>query len=168
MARAFVAVGSNLQPEENVRAGLRRLGEVAQVRGVSTFYRTPPWNRPEQGDFLNGVVELETGLPPEKLRMRLREVEAAQGRVRTADKYAARTLDLDLIVYAGAEDPDLPDAEIAKRPFLAVPLAELRPELRLPGAAGSVTEIAARLNRTGLTPLPEYTARLREDLIHEP
>jgi 2-amino-4-hydroxy-6-hydroxymethyldihydropteridine diphosphokinase len=167
MARAFVAVGSNIRPEENVRAALQRLAERGPLR-VSTFYRTPPWNRPEQDNFINGVVELDTALPPEALRMRLREIEAALGRVRTADRYAARTMDLDLIAYEGVESPGLPDPEIAARPFLAIPLGELWPELRLPGEARRLMEIAASLDRTGLTPLAEYTALLREEISHEP
>ena len=168
MARAFVAVGSNLRPEENVRAALARLAKLARVWRLSTFYRTPPWNRPEQGDFINGVVELETDLPSGELRARLREVEAALGRVRTADKYAARTLDLDLIAYEGAGDPALPDPEIAARPFLAVPLAELAPDLSLPGSNRSLGAVAAGLDASALRPLPGFTARLRKELLHEP
>ena len=79
-----------------------------------------------------------------------------------------KLIDLDLIAYEGAGDPALPDPEIAVRPFLAAPLAELWPALRLPGQPGSLGDIAASLDRTGLTPLGEYTARLREEVRHEP
>lgn len=169
MARAFVAVGSNVRAEANVRRGLARLRQVAPVVAISTFYRTPPWDRPEQEDFVNGVVVLETGLSPSDLRERLREIEAELGRVRTADKSAARTLDLDLIAYEGAgAEAGLPEPEIAVRPFLAVPLAELAPRMRLPGESPLVAEIAEALDRTRLSPLQSYTEELRKDLGHEP
>jgi 2-amino-4-hydroxy-6-hydroxymethyldihydropteridine diphosphokinase len=167
MSRAYLAVGSNLDPEDHVRRALRLLREAVSVTAISTFYRTPPRGRPEQPDFLNGVVEVETDLPPRELRAGLREIEARLGRVRTADKFAARTIDLDLIVYANVKDElDLPDPEIAERNFLAVPLAELAPELRLPGRGETLAELAAALPRAGLTPQPAYTRELREELAH--
>jgi 2-amino-4-hydroxy-6-hydroxymethyldihydropteridine diphosphokinase len=168
MPRAYLAVGSNLDPEDHVRRALRLLRERLRITAISSFFRTPPLGRPEQPDFLNGVVEVETDLPPRELRAVLREIEAGLGRVRTADKFAARTIDLDLIVYAKVKekDPRLPDPEIAERDFLAVPLAELAPELRLPGRGETLAELAAALPREGLTALPAYTRELREELTH--
>ena len=168
MARAFVAVGSNIEPEENVKKGLIKLAAQVHVRGLSTFYRTPPLGRPEQGPFVNGVVEIETDLSPRELKTVLREIETECGRVRTHDKYAARTLDLDVIVYdnlvTSEQGLTLPDPEIPVRPFLAVPLAELAPELLLTGDGRKVSELARAHARHNMEPLSAYTKHLRESL----
>jgi dihydroneopterin aldolase/2-amino-4-hydroxy-6-hydroxymethyldihydropteridine diphosphokinase len=166
MARVFVAVGSNIEPEENVRDGLTKLAAEMEVRGISTFYRTRPIGRPEQDAFLNGVVEVETQLSPRDLKAALREIETACGRVRTGDKYAARTLDLDVIVYGdlviSEEGLVLPDPEISARPFLAVPLAELAPGMVLAGDGRRVSDLASLHANHDMEPLAAYTEQLRE------
>lgn len=169
MARAFIAVGSNVEPEQNVRDGLRTLSQRLRIRGVSTFYRSLPLGRPEQPPFINGVVEVHTDVPPQQLKYDvLRAVELAMGRVRTADKCAARTLDLDLILYdevvIRSADLILPDPEIVSRPFLAVPLAELAPDAVLPGDGRSLRSIANRFAKHHMERLDAYTKQLRREL----
>lgn len=170
MARAFVAVGSNIEPEANLRRALRLLGQRHRPVAVSTVYRTPPLGRPEQPDYLNCVVEVETEAEPEELKQELRRIEQELGRVRGADRYAARTIDLDLIAYEGMQvrTPDLvlPDPEIGGRPFVALPLAELAPDLALPGIGGDAAAVAARFTGDDMAPLTEYTESLRGELRH--
>lgn len=172
MARVFVGVGSNLRPEENVREALRLLAREVRLAAVSTVYRTPALDRPHQPLFYNCAVEIETEMPPEELkRSVLRRIEQELGRVRGEDKYAPRTVDLDLLVYgdlvASSDDVVIPDPEIARRPFVAIPLAELAPDLELPGAGRRLREIAAELASCGLEPLADYTAALRREIEHE-
>ncbi len=148
MARAFIGVGSNIDAEENVRAAVRRLCGLMRFTGVSLFYRTAPWERAEQPPFINGVVAVETELPPAELKFAvLRRIEDELGRRRGEDKYAARSIDLDLLVYDAmeldSEELVLPAPEITRRPFLALPLAQLAPELVLPGTTRRMWEIAA-------------------------
>ncbi len=169
MARAFVAVGSNIEPEKNVRAAILRLAGQARVIGISTVYRTGALGRPEQPCYFNCVVELETDMSPEQIRREiLRPVESSLGRVRTWDKYAARTIDLDLIMYDDmvleTADMQLPDPDILVRPFLAIPLCELAPGLVLPGSNLHLNEIAAALSRDGMTPVEGYAVRLRNEV----
>ncbi|HEY3398003.1 MAG TPA: 2-amino-4-hydroxy-6-hydroxymethyldihydropteridine diphosphokinase [Armatimonadota bacterium] len=171
MARVFVAVGSNLEPERHVPEGLRRLSARVPLVAISTFYRTEPEGRPEQPAFYNGVVEVATDLSPRELKFDvLREIERQTGRVRAADRYAARTLDLDLLLYGDqqVQEPDLvlPDPDLARRAFLAAPLAELAPELVVPGDGRTTAQIAAAAPGR-LESLPEFTARLRKEIIHE-
>lgn len=140
---------------------------------VSTFYLSPALDRPQQPDFYNGVVEIETDLPPRELKFSvLRTIEAQLGRRRSRDKYAAREIDLDLVWYEGlaVNDPDLvlPDPEIAERDFLAVPLAELAPELVLPGSDQPLRDLVTRPPQSALHPLTAFTLRLRKELLHEP
>lgn len=171
MARVFVGVGSNIAPEENLRQALRRLAQVVRVKAVSTVYRTAPVGPAGPAPFLNCVVEIETELSPPQLRQRLREIERERGRRRSADKYAPRTIDLDLLLYddlvIARDGLTVPDPQIAQRAFLARPLYELAPDLVLPDAGRPVAEIADALDNHGLQPLPQYTATLREEVAGE-
>src|SRR5712692_6895027 len=136
MRRVFVAVGSNIEPEANVTGALALLEAAVGVRAISTFYRTPAMKRTEDPTFVNGVVEVGEALGAVELKRLLRSTESALGRERVADRYAPRTIDLDLILYGGlvcaSNELTLPDPEIRERPFLAIPLLELAPELVLP------------------------------------
>lgn len=127
MARVHVAVGSNISPHENVPEGLRRLHDRSPITTASPFYRTPAIGRPDQDDYLNGVVVLETDASPRELRATLDEVESLQGRVRTPDRYAPRTLDLDPLLWGGAPFDDAAKKEILERPFLMRCLLDLDP-----------------------------------------
>lgn len=171
MARAFIGVGSNINPEDNVRRALRRLAREVRVVGVSTVYRTQALDRPEQPRFYNCAVEIETHLPPAELKQSvLRRIEDELGRVRTGDKSAPRTMDLDLLLHGNevvaTEDLVVPDPDIARRPFLAIALHELAPDLILPGSGQAIKGIAAGLAGEPMEPLPEYTESLRGEIEH--
>jgi len=173
MARAFVAVGSNIDPEDNIRRAVRLLARRTRIVAVSTFYRSSPVGPPGQPAFVNGVVEIETDLHPLELkRTVLRRLEACMGRVRTEDKYAPRVIDLDLVIYGDrtADTPELtlPDPQIRTRPFLAVPLAELAPDLPLPGDGRAMRELAAAFGDHEMGPLVDYTRELKESLRDGP
>src|SRR4030088_247086 len=131
MARVFIAVGSNIEPESNVTRALRSLRANPGLRGASTFYRTPALERPEDPPFINGVIEVADTLPPLELKKRLRAVEDALGRTRDGDPYGPRTIDLDLLLYgdlvSNSPELTLPHPEIRERRFVAVPLLELAP-----------------------------------------
>lgn len=141
MARRYISLGSNIAPETNILAALRLIAEPLPITGLSTLYRTPPLGRPDQPDFINGMVAVETDLPPPQIRQYLREIEQQLGRVRTEDKYAARTIDLDLT--------DPADPEVLERPFVLVPLAEL----------------VAQAAREELAPLMELTEQARREVL---
>lgn len=148
MARAFVSVGSNIEPEKNVEHALRLLMESVAVSGISTIYHTKADERPGQPDFYNCVLDIKTDLAPQAFKHQvLRRIEAEMGRVRTNDKYAARVIDLDLILYDDlvmkTDDLTIPDPDIGKRAFLAVPLYELAPDLVLPDSGRRIEALAA-------------------------
>ncbi|MDA8423513.1 MAG: 2-amino-4-hydroxy-6-hydroxymethyldihydropteridine diphosphokinase [Nitrospiraceae bacterium] len=169
MARAFVSVGSNIDPETNVRAALLRLSKETDLRAISTIYLTEPLGRQGQPPFYNCVIEIETPLPPAELKFGvLRNIEAGLGRRRSDDKFAPRTIDLDLILYDDlvmtTPELTLPDPEILERPFLAIALSEIAPGLVLPGSQTGIGEAAAKLSRTGMQPLRTYTDRIRKEI----
>ncbi len=163
-----IAVGSNIEPEKNIPAGLWRLAERVCLTRASTFYRTAPLERPEQDDFLNGVVEAAHEGGPEALRELLREVEAETGRVRTADRHAARTLDLDVLLYGGEcavlREMTVPDPDLWRRPFLAAAVLELAPELVVPGTGKRLRDLADAGAMEKLTAAAEFTAALKEQM----
>ena len=173
MARAFLSVGSNIEPAVHVREALDLLCRHATITGISTVYLTPAEGRPEQPSYYNCVVEVETETPPAEFKYSiLRRIEETMGRKRTKDKSAARIIDLDLILYdelimhTGALT--LPDPQIVQRAFIALPLQELSPELRLPGSGLSISEVVASLPHSTMEPLKPYTEILRKELCeHE-
>lgn len=157
MARAYVGVGSNIEPEDNVRTALRLLERRVRVVGVSTFYRTEPIGRPHDPEFINGVVAIETSLGAPELKWGvLRSMERQLGRRRRPDAYAPRTIDLDLLCYDG----ELLDPGVEQRAFVALPLVELEPTLALRDGR-RLSSIVEHLPRSGMVTLPELTARLK-------
>jgi dihydroneopterin aldolase/2-amino-4-hydroxy-6-hydroxymethyldihydropteridine diphosphokinase len=170
MARAFVSVGSNIEPEKNVRSALQRLGEQVTLRAVSTVYLTEPIGPAGQPPYYNCVVDVETDLTPLGLKQKvLRGIETALGRTRTADKYAPRTIDLDLILYGEVvmttDELVLPDPDIFRRPFLAAAVRELAPNLVMPGSGKSINDAAASMPHE-MKPLEQYTKLIRKEILH--
>jgi 2-amino-4-hydroxy-6-hydroxymethyldihydropteridine diphosphokinase len=168
MTRAYVGLGSNVEPEKNIRAAVRLLAAAERVVASSTFYRTesiPPGGPP----FINGVLALEASRGPRELKLGLfRAIEAHLGRVRTADKNAPRPIDCDLLVYGDdvvrERDLVLPAPELETRAFVAIPLVEIAPELIVPGSGRKLADVVTMLPRHPMTPLPELTSALRREL----
>jgi 2-amino-4-hydroxy-6-hydroxymethyldihydropteridine diphosphokinase len=104
---AIIGLGSNLQPDENMAKALRHLSSHFDVISVSEFKITAPIGITDQPDFLNGAARVNTLLSQEAVEARLKEIEDAMGRDRTAPKFGPRVMDLDLIVWNGqVVDPD--------------------------------------------------------------
>ena len=147
--RAFVALGSNIDPELNLPAAVRELATLGEIAAVSRVYESPPVDGSAQANYLNAAVLLLTDLSAETLcRQSLPAIEATLGRVRDPhDKNAARTIDLDLVLYdedvLTIDHRRIPDPEISERPFLAVPLAELDPKCHVPGLGRTLSDVAA-------------------------
>ncbi len=166
MARVFVGVGSNVDPEVHVRRALARLREAVGVLGVSTFYATPALGRPSDPPFVNGVVEVGDRLAPAPLEALLSSIEDAEGRRRSGDRFAPRPIDLDLLLHGDAVSvapgPQLPHPDVAGRRFVALPLLELAPDLVLPGSGIRLASTVTALPAHPMEPLAELTRELRE------
>jgi dihydroneopterin aldolase/2-amino-4-hydroxy-6-hydroxymethyldihydropteridine diphosphokinase len=146
------------------------LSTKVNILGISTVYQTRPEEGLKQPQYYNCVVEIETNFSAEELKYKvLRKIEKDLGRKRSRDKYASRAIDLDLILYADLvlknDDFSLPDPQIASRPYLAIPLYELNPELVLPGSGLRIKKLALNLSREGIQPLYDYTENLRKEII---
>jgi 2-amino-4-hydroxy-6-hydroxymethyldihydropteridine diphosphokinase len=164
-ARVFVGVGSSIEPAVHVPRALARLDRGAGLLGLSTFYRTPAIGRPEDPPFVNGVVEVRDVLAPAPLKALLARIEEDEGRRRGTDRWAPRTIDLDLLLHGDrvsvASGLPLPHPDIARRRFVALPLLELAPELELPGSGGCLSAVAEALPPVSMVADEALTRELR-------
>ena len=138
--RVYIAIGSNIaSPLEQVNAAIQAIGEIpdSRIMAVSSFYRTPPLGPQDQPDYLNAAVALETTLAPEALLDHTQRIELQQGRVRKAERWGPRTLDLDIMLFGdeviNTERLTVPHYDMKNRGFMLWPLVEIAPELLFPG-----------------------------------
>ena len=151
MTFAYVGIGANLGPrEETLRRAVDLLARAdgVEVVGVSELRETDPVGVVDQPPFLNGAVSVETTLSPRALLDLLLEVERSLGRVR-GERWGPRVVDLDLLVYGieVLDEPGLhvPHPRLHERRFALEPLAEMNPELEIPGR-GTVSALLAALD----------------------
>jgi 2-amino-4-hydroxy-6-hydroxymethyldihydropteridine diphosphokinase len=166
MVEAYIGVGSNIEPERNLPTALKLLQQRLEVVAIATVYRTAPIDRPDQAAYLNTVWQIRTDVPPRQIKFDiLRRIESELGRVRTQDRYRARTIDLDLLLYGDLvlRDADLilPDPDIRRRPFLAIPLFELNPALILPDTQERLQHVVSAFNGSALEPVLDITCSLQ-------
>lgn len=143
----YISIGSNLDDrEEMLLSGLREIRELAIDGAVrsSMIYETEPWGVKDQPIYLNLVVEFATEMDPHKLLIRLEDVEKSVGRVKGSNRWEARKLDLDILLYGdeqiSMENLTIPHPRMTERKFVLVPLAELVPDMVLPGKTITVKE----------------------------
>ena len=145
MTLAYVGLGANLGDRE---AAIRRAAALIGATRLSSLFETEPWGYEEQPSFLNAVAELETELEPRALLNTLHDVERRLGRERAGPRWGPRTIDLDLLLYGDRviDEPGLtvPHPRLHEREFALAPLAELAPELVVPGF-GTVSSLLAGL-----------------------
>lgn len=149
LVRAWIALGANLG---DARATLYRatesLARLPQTRlaAASAHYRTAPVDAPGQPDYVNAVVAVDTGLEPLPLLQALQGIEQGHGRERSY-RNAPRTLDLDLLLYGDStlttDSLILPHPRMHLRAFVLAPLAELDPDLQVPGRGRTAALLAA-------------------------
>jgi len=152
MTLAYIAIGSNLaSPLEQVNAAITALGEIphSQIVARSAFYRTPPLGPQDQPDYLNAAVALETTLDADTLLDHTQRIELAQGRMRKAERWGPRTLDLDIMLFGDEviNTPRLtvPHYDMHNRGFMLWPLFEIAPEVLFPDG----TPLACVLTQCG-------------------
>ena len=153
---AYIGVGGNLaEPRTQVRAACMRLGQLPRTRLVLTsrLYASRPFGPVPQPDFVNAVAGILTQLDPAALLQELRAIEVAMGRPAEHERWGPRVIDLDLLSYGrerlSEEVLKLPHPGIVERNFVLYPLAEIAPDLELPGL-GRVAELRERVTPAGL------------------
>jgi 2-amino-4-hydroxy-6-hydroxymethyldihydropteridine diphosphokinase len=140
---AYLNIGSNIEPEHHLREALRLLREHGQVKAVSNAWQSHAFGS-DGPDFLNACILFLTPLDASELKERvIHPIEAALGRVRGPDKYAPRTIDIDIILF----DDEPFSGEFWSNAFVVVPLAELLPGFHHPFNYERLSRVAAHMRR---------------------
>ncbi|WP_075733605.1 2-amino-4-hydroxy-6-hydroxymethyldihydropteridine diphosphokinase [Streptomyces acidiscabies] len=164
---AVLSLGSNLGNRlETLQGAVDALEDTPGVRikAVSPVYETEPWgvDPASQPSYFNAVVVLKTTLPPSSLLERAHAVEEAFDRVR-AERWGARTLDVDIVTYAEVVDDDskltLPHPRAHERAFVLAPWYDVDPDAKLPGR-GAVAELLGEVGREGVVPRADLELHL--------
>ncbi|CAH0289439.1 2-amino-4-hydroxy-6-hydroxymethyldihydropteridine pyrophosphokinase [bacteria symbiont BFo1 of Frankliniella occidentalis] len=156
MIRVYLALGSNLaDPLHQVQSALNALAALPDTTLVATssLYRTPPYGPPDQPDFLNAAVALDTALAAETLLDHTQRIELEQGRVRKAHRWGPRTLDLDIMLFGEQTLSTLrltvPHYDMHNRAFMLLPLLEIAPDLTLPNGT-RIADLLATLDSSSI------------------
>ncbi|MBD9415385.1 2-amino-4-hydroxy-6-hydroxymethyldihydropteridine diphosphokinase [Pseudomonas sp. PDM16] len=139
MERVYIGLGSNLaEPRQQIEAALAAIASLpgSCLAATSSFYASDPLGPADQPRYVNAVAALDTELAPLQLLDALQLIELEQGRVRKAERWGPRTLDLDILLFGGrsltCERLTVPHYHMHARAFVLYPLAEIAPQLQLP------------------------------------
>lgn len=156
METVYIGLGSNLNnPVQQVCKGLTALAQVADTVLVksSSLYLSPPMGPQDQPDYINAVAEIATSLSAHLLLEQLHAIEHQQGRTRTGERWTARILDLDLLLYGQKISKEshlvIPHPGLYERPFVLYPLQEIAPDLQVPGH-GPISQLVERCDPAGI------------------
>jgi 2-amino-4-hydroxy-6-hydroxymethyldihydropteridine diphosphokinase len=156
MAIVFLSLGSNLGERELfLETAKTKLSEdVGKILNQSSLYETEPWGFTDENQFLNQVLQLETGLSPLFILQIIKRIETELGRVRGKDRYSSRFIDIDILFYDDLVItlPELlvPHPEIQNRRFVLEPLFELTEDFVHPVLKTSVKEMLKNCQDNGL------------------
>jgi len=164
VSRGYISIGSNINKDEHIPASLLALEQTFGELTVSSIYESEPVGF--TGDvFYNLVVGFDSDLEVKAVAKQLRQIELDNGRTRDSRKFAARTLDLDLILYGDLIVNDgrlqIPRDEIEHYAFVLEPLAEIAPSLKHPVSHLSYAELWEQFDKTGLKQkrvMPSWTS----------
>lgn len=156
MATVYIGIGSNLSDPaiqvQNAVFALKSINKTTLV-SVSSLYASKPMGPQDQPDYMNAVAQLDTELEPESLLDQLQTIELKAGRVRKGDRWGARILDLDILLFdqhkINTERLTVPHYGMKEREFVLLPLAEIAPTLVLPDGS-SVATLAKSIATNGL------------------
>lgn len=153
---AYIGLGSNLQqPTFQINAARSAIAALPETNEIafSSLYRSPPMGPQDQPHYVNAVMAISTTRSPLDLLSDLQHIESNQGRVRQAQRWVARTLDLDILVYGDLQinTPTLtiPHIGISERAFVLYPLHEIAPQLNIQ-SLGAVTDLIKQCPLNGL------------------
>jgi 2-amino-4-hydroxy-6-hydroxymethyldihydropteridine diphosphokinase len=154
---AYLNLGSNIQPESNLPRALNWLWEYGEIRNVSNVWESEAVGATGP-NYLNVCVQFRSTFSQTALKDTvIHPIESHLGRKRTADKYASRPIDIDIVIF----DEQFLNANSWQLAYVVVPLAEVYPEYRNPNTGETVGEIAARLRQeVWLEPRPGVLGQL--------
>ena len=164
--RCYIGLGSNLDnPLKQLNDAKNKIANLTDTRllQLSSIYKSKALtldNEP-QNDYLNAVIEIETFLEAENLLSALQQIELDHGRVREK-RWAARTIDLDIILYAdqqiNTERLIVPHKEIENRSFVMIPLSQIAADIEIPGK-GKLKKLIKSLSDQALEQIGEFDGK---------
>lgn len=156
MSLAYIGLGSNLSdPQAQIITAIEKLKQLdgGNVIKISSLYFSRPMGPQDQPDYMNAVVALETNKSAIELLEQLQHIETITGRIRKSDRWGARILDLDIILFdqqvINTTRLTIPHYGLKQREFVLLPLAEITNDLFLPDG-DSIDELASNIARNGL------------------
>jgi len=157
----YIGLGSNLAtPVAQIKEAKQAINALSGIQetAFSSLYRSPPMGPQDQPDYVNAVMAVETDLPALELLRCLQKIELDHGRVRKDERWGARTLDLDILLYGEQiiNQPDLivPHYGMAERAFVLYPLQEIAPAIQVP-SLGDISILVEHCPLDGLVRLAE-------------
>lgn len=150
---AVISLGSNLDPEFNIPEAIRLLTKYVTIIRAAPIYQTPAFGS-DGPDYLNSAVLINTELSLDLLKKEvLAPIENQLGRIRSADKFMDRTIDLDILIF----NQSIIDPELWTQAHIAVPASQILPDFSNPETGEKISQAANRL-------LPGITMKKRSDL----
>lgn len=160
MQRVYLGLGANLNtPKKQLDDAIIALKNLpnSEFMACSQYYASKPMGPQDQPDYVNAVACINTFLQPEQLLDLTQAIELEHGRVRKAERWGARTLDIDILLFGeqviNTERLTVPHYGLNEREFVVYPLQEIAPELILPSGV-SIKQIANNLPLNDLQQLP--------------
>lgn len=127
MNTAIIGLGSNINPAYNIEKARALLSQKYTIRGQSDFIKTKPIGFPDQADFINGAVFIETTQDQPELRTALKEIETTLGRTKSQNKFGPRTIDLDILIF----NDKVVHQDFYTRDFIPKLVLALKPNLKI-------------------------------------
>ena len=160
MSTVYVALGANIgNRQANLRMALRAMTRMARVQAVSSLYESEPEDGAEQPAYYNAVCRIETGLEPLPLLRFLKGLEHEVGRRRTAEPAGPRPLDLDILMLddrvVESDSLMVPHPRMEARAFVLQPLAEIAPDVVVPGTGETASALAKKVGTVGVRRIAE-------------
>ncbi|MEY8198743.1 MAG: 2-amino-4-hydroxy-6-hydroxymethyldihydropteridine diphosphokinase [Colwellia sp.] len=160
---AYIGLGSNLSdPKGQVINAAKEIGNIpaSNVIALSALYLSKPMGPQDQDDYINAVIAIETSLPALELLDALQAIENSAGRVRKDNRWGARILDCDILLYGNQSIENdrltVPHYGMKVREFVLLPLAEIAPSLHLPDGS-SIGLLARKISSNGIVKLSLLT-----------
>jgi len=156
MNLVYLGLGSNLSdPEQQIRKAIEQIANITEINisAVSSLYFSRPMGPQDQPDYMNAAIEIKTTLKPIALLDKLQAIENNAGRIRKENRWGARILDIDMLLYndesIDTERLTVPHYGLQEREFVLIPLAEIDNKLMLPNGE-SVSTLAEKIASNGL------------------
>ena len=147
MIKLYILLGGNLGDKQLIFSEARAMlsQQVGTITNQSAIYETEPWGFESTDIFWNQAIEMSTDLSPEEVLQQTKQIEQALGRIRKANQYDSRTIDIDILFYGDQiielKNLIVPHPRIQERKFALAPLSEINPKLIHPGFQKSIRQL---------------------------